>query len=513
MCQGAGATALRQVFGAMVDPDHPDLAKARRIVNWGNNHAAQSPHIGHIVNQARATGTRVLALTPDATDLAAFADEHVVVRPGMDRFLAAAAARLLHDEGRLDAEALGRAANAEAFLALLRGLGVGAACEAAGVSVAQARQVAEAYADGPAASLLGRGLQRYAFGGENTAFIAALAVVTGNVGRVGGGVYFSSDDRGLLAKSFCRRSHPAPRTFSVADLGGDLGRAREAGRPVRLIWVEGTNIVTQGQDSRAIREELMRAFTVVVEPFPTDTTDCADVVLPPTLMLECEDVVAGSRHEWLHWAAKVVEPRGQARSNFEIAAALAARLDLVFPDAEEVLREALHAPGMNADLDALKAAGCLRGPAVGVPFADGRYAHPDGLCRLPEALHDEPAPPEGMPLRLLSLVQKRYLLSQIPQADQHGPVDVFLAPETLARLGFAHGQTALLKGERGEMRVTARERPGLAQDAVLLPRGGWLKCGRCANALTVGRECDLGGQAAYYDQWCRLERPSSKEET
>ncbi len=512
MCQGAGIKGLSAVFGDVADPDYLDIPLARSIVNWGRNLDAQTPHVGRLVNQARANGAHVLTLTPDAHGFAPYADRIIILRPGADRFVAAVAARLLLDQGLLPAAALARAANADAWLALLRGLDVSAACAAAGISLEEARAVAGAYAAGPTVSLLGRGLQRYAFGGENAAFVAALAAGTGNVGRTGGGLYFATRDRGGMGSAFPPAPGPAPRTFRFADPGGDLRRAREAGRPVRLVWTEGTNIVTQAQDSLAIRDELMRAFTVVVEPFPTDTTDCADVVLPPALMLECEDVAKSSNHEWLHHAAQVLAPRGQARSNFDIARAVALRLGLPFPEAGEAMAAALRGSRGTTSLTELRAAGCVRGPAPGVPFADGVYAHPDGLCRLPEALHADAPRPDDRPLRLLSMVQKRYLLSQIPLSEQEGPADAFVAPKTLARLGFAPGDAARLLGERGEMTVRLQSRAELAPDCVHLPRGGWLKCGRCANSLAAGRETDIGGQAAYYEQWCRIERPTAHGE-
>ncbi|EPR43698.1 molybdopterin oxidoreductase [Desulfovibrio sp. X2] len=513
MCLGAGKEALAGVFGAMHDPDYSDLVKAKSVVNWGRNLDAQSPHIGRLVNEARRNGARALTVSPGDGNYAPYSDAQIVVRPGMDRFLAAAAARILLDSGRLPAAALARAKNAEAFLGLLRGQDVDALCDAAGVTPDDAAALAKAYADGPTATLLGRGLQRYAFGGENAAFVAALVAVSGNVGVAGGNVHYAAGERGLLDGSFGRPHTAAPRTFSYADLGGDLARAREEGEPVRMIWVEGTNIVTQGQDSRAIQDELARAFTVAVEPFPTDTTRCADVVLPPALMLECEDVAAPSMASFVHWSAPVVPPRGETRGNFEIAATVAARLSppVPFPDAEKVIAQALCAERVQTTPGELRAAVHLAAPSPGVPYEGGVYAHPDGLCRLPETLHAEPAAPVHSPLRLLSTIRKRYLLSQIPMAEQQDDLTVFLAPERLQAEGFAPGETAELHGPRGMLRVRLEAKPGLSPDCVYVPRGGWLSCGQGVNALLVGREADMGGQAAYYDHWCRLARPADDE--
>lgn len=514
MCLGAGAAAMKGMFGALVEPDYFELENARVIVNWGRNMDAHSPHVARIVDRARGKGARVLAITPGDPGYAPHTDAHVRIRPGTDRFLAAAALRLLHDRGGLDEAALSRAVNAREFLDALAGIDVAAALDASGTRLEDAQALADAYGRKPTATLLGRGLQRYAFGGENAAFAAALAVATGNVGIPGAGVFYATGDRGVVVPAFRPPREKPPRTFSFVDLGGELRRAREAGQPVRFVWVEGTNVVTQGQDSAAVSDELERAFTVVVEPFMTDTARAADVILPPALMLECRDAVSGAQHEWLHYSAQVFAPRGEAKSPFAIARELAGRLNppVEFPSEEEALERALKGRKMKTTLAELQAKGCIQGPLPGIPFTDGKYAHPDGLCRLPAKLHAEPAAPADLPLRLVSYVQKRYLLSQVPEGEQEGPATAWLAPELLRGLGLAPGEAATLHGERGSMEVVLAAQEGLSPDCVHVPRGDWLSRGRCVNLLTSGRQTDMGQLAAYYDQWCRIERRKAPEE-
>ena len=62
------------------------------------------------------------------------------------------------------------------------------------------------------------------------------------------------------------------------------------------------------------REDL---FTVVMEQFPTDTVDYADIVLPATMQTEHLDVHDGYGHMYLHLNEPAVEPPGECLSTTE----------------------------------------------------------------------------------------------------------------------------------------------------------------------------------------------------
>lgn len=507
-CLDAGIEAQQRDFGVLAEPELDELAHSRGIVNWGRNLDAEAIFAGRIVRRAREAGTRVLAVTPGDAGYAGLSDRIVRIRPGADRFLALAVLALLDRRGLLDPTAIRACAGYDAFRSLLSGHGVEELLAGCDVARADAEALADAYAQGPCATLLGRGTQRYRFGGENVRFVDALALLSGNVGRVGGGVYFSSGDRGHVDYSWHKRPAAPPRTLPLHDLGGALERAEAEGEPVELVWIEGTNAVTQAPDSARLARALQKPFVVAVEAFPNDTAAVADLILPPALMLEWEDVTRCSAHGYVQHSAKVLDPPEGCRSNFEISRAVAGRLDppLPFPTAGEVLRRALRAPKLVTDLDELRMKTWLPSPPTPTPFANRRFAHADGLARLPEVLHDEPAPPAGYPLRLLTLVGKAHLLSQIPEVEQRKrPCLARLSPESPALAELDPKRPVRLVTERGTMPVQLELLSGLHPGAVQVERGGWMKCGRGVNALIGPHEGDLAGQCAYYAQYCRLE--------
>jgi anaerobic selenocysteine-containing dehydrogenase len=546
-CLAAGAEALKRDFGSIRQGPLSEAMTAARIVNWGRNATAQSVHLAAMITKARKHGARVLSIHPGDTGYAGLSDEQIVIRPGTDRFLAAAAAKIILKHGRADRAALDRCFDTGAFLNLLDALALDDLLAACGASLEQARMLADWYVsaappgtpDGQTArkastsTLIGRGLQRYAFGGENVRFIDALAMLSGQVGRAGAGVYFMRQDLGQAAWNWTQAKPGYSRTFPISDIARSV---EAADPPVEFVWVEGMNLVTQCPGSLATQRMLTQRFTVVVEPFMTDTARCARVILPPAIMLECEDLVKNDAHRFVNHAAKVLEPRGSALPNFEIAARLGALLSppVTYPAPEEVMDAALRQGKLGSSLHELRKAGWLGADMPETPWADGVFAHPDGLYRFPAALHADNPGDERYPLRLLSPVRRDHLLSQVPEESQETPPRVYLSPDcpalaelrTVAPRPSSTGPSgpapqsseqflpARLETVLGCMDVRVGVLEGLHPDAVLYPRGDWLAHGGCVNRVIRPCSADMGGQAAYYEERARLViAPPAQERT
>ena len=75
-----------------------------------------------------------------------------------------------------------------------------------------------------------------------------------------------------------------------------------------------------------------------------------------------------------------------------------------------------------------------------------------------------------------------------------------------AAAGFGDGDVARVASELGAMDVRLKFDARQRRDVVLLAKGGWLRDGRCANALIPAVATDAGGCAVYYDTPVRLER-------
>ena len=90
----------------------------------------------------------------------------------------------------------------------------------------------------------------------------------------------------------------------------DLVALLEDPASARALVAWNINIAASSADQARLRGALAREdlFTVVVDLFPTDTTDFADVVLPAASFLEFDDLVASYFHLTLSAQAKAMEP-------------------------------------------------------------------------------------------------------------------------------------------------------------------------------------------------------------
>ena len=121
LCDAAGYIAGVEDFGSRENNDIEDLANAAAIVNWGKDFSRSSIHTAAVVHRARRRGARVLTISPGGDGNDPFSDGRIRIRPGTDRFLAAAVIRRLIAEGRVPEAVLAHTRHPEKFLELIQG--------------------------------------------------------------------------------------------------------------------------------------------------------------------------------------------------------------------------------------------------------------------------------------------------------------------------------------------------------------------------------------------------------
>lgn len=508
LCDAAGFIAYLADFGSRMNNDITDLLNARRIINWGKDLSRSSIHTAALVRKARQGGTRVLTISPGGDGNGPFSDAFVRIRPGTDRFLAAAVVRLFVERRRVPDKVLGHTRNWEAFRDTLLGNGVEELLDTCEVTGGDLEEVFSWYAGSePAATLVGAGVQRYGYGGENVRFINALALLSGNIGRSGGGSYFHLHALTNLNHDWSKAASATPRRpLRMARIGREILEA--VAPPIKMIWINGSNMVNQAPDTHQTIRALERVpFKVVVDAFMTDTAERADLFLPCALMLEQEDIVASYLHHYVHHVTAALEAPGEARSDHWILSNLGKRLDppVILPDPETCFRASLDAPYLDTSLEELRAGRFVRAKRPQVAYEGLRFDHQDGKYRFPETLHQERPAPEGFPLRLLTLVRKEAMHSQILPEDQAQTPDLWIAPESP---GLHHLQTegdVYLISPLGRLKVRVHTLAGLHPGAVLTRRGLWMKYGGGFNQLIGAGLSDIGNGAPFYDQYVRLE--------
>jgi anaerobic selenocysteine-containing dehydrogenase len=520
ICLMAGVEALQYVYGTALDGFDPRTARdAACILVWGANPSASGPH-AHEYWLAEAPG-QVIVIDPVRTPAAQAADLHLQPFPGSDAALAFALLHVLWRDGLVDADFMAaHTVGWDELEPLLVDCTPAWGEAITGVPARLIEEAAHVYGRGPSLLWLGLGLQRQRTGGNVIRACALLPAVTGNLGKPGAGVLYLNwnfnapyrylDDAYLTAPHLA--PSPPPR-LSHMDLAACLEDARRA--QALVCW--NINIAASNPEQARLRRALAREdlFTVVVELFPTDTTDFADVVLPAASFLEFDDLVAGYFHLTLAAQVKAMEPLGDALPNQEIFRRLARAMGYTAPELyesdAEILATVLRKSGLVADFRTLAAHGAVAISAEPlIQFADLTFPTPsgrielasaraeaDGYPRVPLPLAD--ARPTGSRLRLLSPASPWLLSDSFANvakiSARIGPATIALHPTDAAERGLAAGDDVLVANETGSLplRVTLSE--ALPRGVALSHKGRWPKqeAARAnVNVLNPGHKTDMG---------------------
>jgi anaerobic selenocysteine-containing dehydrogenase len=518
ICSGAGDAAQMIDFGCEDSNDLFDLANARSIVLWGKNVYTSSPHLLPLLREASARGARLLLVDPVHHRTASLCERYVQVKPARDFDLAMAVARVLLDEGWADPEAPRYCDHYDDFAALARSRTVAEWCDGAGVTAADAEAIARALGPGrPAAILVGWGMGRRAGGGAIVRALDALGAISGNLGVPGGGVSFYFKRRGAFDFSFIRGEAVAPRTVCEPLFGPEVLRLSDP--PIRAVWITAGNPVAMLPESETTVAALRsRELVVVVDSWMSDTARLAHLVLPTTTLLEADDLLGAYGHHFLGVARPVVDPPEGARSDLAILQALAARLGLeaqMAGSARDWKQRILSkkAVDLGVTIDRLEE-GPLRNPLSAPLLFEGRRfptesgrvnlvreAPPAGTEQAIDHATDRAIDARTYPLLLMALSTEDSQSSQWARPLE-GPIEATVHPEASA--GIADGGLARLESGLSSMVVRVRHDARQRPDVALLPKGGDLHGGRCANALVRARTTDIGEGAALYDERVRL---------
>ena len=517
ICNLAGHAALNYTLGTSVAGFDPRESRdAACIVVWGANPHASAPHAHkHWLREAPGT---VIVIDPVRHPTADQADLHLQPFPGSDAALAFALLHVIHRDGLLD----------EAFIAAYT-LGWDeivdevARCDpawgeaATGVPAALIEEAARIYGKGPSLLWLGQGMQRQPMGGNAFRAAAVLPAATGNMAKPGAGLYYlnGSAQRGfdydyLSAPHLARAEVPSVSHMDLAERLEDSAASRAF-----ISW--NMNVAASGPQQRRLHRALARddLFTVVLELFPTDTTDYADIVLPAASFLEFDDIVKSYFHYTASAQTKAAEPMGDSLPNQEIFRRLAQAMGFNEPELfeqDQVMIDAMTAQlGVEGGFEALKQVGTAAiFDEPFVPFADGVYPTPSGRIEIASERaaadghprtplpHADPRPADGR-LRLLSPASP-WLMNDSYANDpkvtaQLGAATVALHPDDAAARGLGPGDQVTLSNDTGSLELAVEISDVIPRGVALSHKGRWPKReGPRANVnvLNPGIKTDMG---------------------
>ncbi|GAA3665332.1 molybdopterin oxidoreductase family protein [Nocardioides ginsengisoli] len=279
----------------------PDIDRTSYFLVFGANPMASNgslmtvPDFPGRLRELHARGGRMVVLDPRRTETAKVADEHHFVRPGTDAWVLLALLQTLFAEGLTRPPSyVDGLADVERLVA---GFTPEVAERASGVPAEEIRRIAREFAAADGAAAYGRiGVSTQAFGTVCQWAVQMLNLVTGNLDRAGGTLFtnpaIDAVGRGLIGRGHHDRYRS--RVRQAPEFGGELPVSvlrEEIETPgegqVRALLTVAGNPVLSTPDGAALDRALEGLdFYAAVDIYINETTRHADVILPPTTLLE-----------------------------------------------------------------------------------------------------------------------------------------------------------------------------------------------------------------------------------
>jgi anaerobic selenocysteine-containing dehydrogenase len=546
ICVSTAYAGWRATVGEVTGNDSEQMVGADLVVLWGINAAYSTINVMTLVKQARERGAHVVVIDPYRTSTARQADDHLMVRPGTDGALALAMMHVLVTEGLVDRDYVARATlGFDALAEHVKAWAPERVAPIVGLPAETIVAFARRYGGTKRAFLrVGIGLSRHDNGGMTCRTIACLPALTGAYADPHGGALLSSGGAFALDLRALERPDlmpaPAPRAINMIQLGRALTDATMA-PAVKALYVYSSNPAAVCPNQTLVLRGLSREdlFTVVHEQVLTDTAHYADVVLPATTSMEHADLYRSYGQFYLQYAEPVLAPQGEARSNWDVFAALATALGIADehyargPDAALAGALAGGEPHVRAiSLAQLKRDRSVRlaVPRPYLPFAEGAPTPSgkiefvsaslaaQGLPALPTwtPLAEGPARADlvaRFPLQCIVPPNRFFLNSSFSQSERlrrrQGTPTVLLAPEDAAGRGIADGDPVMVESARGAARFTARVSDDTRAGVAVIEGLWWHRFhpgGRGVNVLTDDRVTDMGGGPALHSNLVEVTR-------
>ncbi len=359
-------------FGTIKDgSDDSTFAASRLVILWGWNPAYtfHGSNTFYYLRIAKQKGCKFFVVDPQFTDAAAAYDaQWIPIRPNTDAAMLAAMAYVifrnnLQDQSFINRFALGVDASTmpegyqdlESFKDYIMGQRDGVpktprwAAEICGVSPETIENLARMYATiKPAALKASWAPGRNSYGEQYNRMAAALQTITGNIGIEGGSaegvgkswmpqsIAYPYDEYSSLWWASIKSDTWAKVVLQYPNVNRrDIGLWPRKDRyngvipNIRAVWWQGSNWLNQLPNiNQALRAVQKLDLVVGQDHTYTPSGQYADVLLPVATHFERHDVAL----PWYKGAfyihrPKVIEPLGQARTDFQIFTELAYRLE------------------------------------------------------------------------------------------------------------------------------------------------------------------------------------------
>jgi formate dehydrogenase major subunit len=498
LCHASSVAALFEGVGSgAVSTTYGDIVNADVAMISGSNTTANHPVASSFFKQAKRRGTTLIVIDPRRERIADHADVFCQIKPGTDVAFYNGVMHEIIRLGLVDREFIAsRTSNYGALAKTVKEYTPERCEQITGVDADTIRLVARLWGEANAGIIFwGMGVSQHTTGTDNARCLIALCAITGNVGRPGTGLHplrgqnnvQGASDAGLIPMMYPDYQPvdaPGVRERFEAAWGRELDPDKGltvteivAGAlhgSVRGMYMMGENPFLSDPNVNKVRKALSALdFLVVQDIFLTETAEFADVVLPATTFMEKDGTYTNTDRR-VQLGRKVLEPRGQARPDWQIIQDMSNRIGLpmnyshpseifdelvsVTPNYAGLSHENLGLTGkLYPNPDPLNSDGT-------VVLFDERFGTGDGLAHLVPAewMPAHELPSEEYPFilntgRLLehwhtgAMTRRSFALDAI-QPEAH----VFMNPGDAKAMGVADGDFVRVSSRRGTIELRAR---------------------------------------------------------
>ena len=525
ICHGPTVAGLATTFGSGASTNGYDsIEEADFIFCIGSNNMEAHPLFGRKIIRAIKNGAKLVVADPRFTPTAKLAHEYMQFKTGTDVALMNGMIKIIIENGLQDDEFIkNRTKGYEEMKEVAMKYDLDKVAEITEADPEQIERVAIEYAQAENAAIVySLGITEHSHGADNVMSTANLAMLTGNLGKIGGGVnplrgqnnVQGACDMGALPSDYVGYQKVAnpeiTKKFSEAyqiDLPTTPGltlvemmNAAHAG-DLKVLYIHGEDPVLSDADIKHTKEAIANLEMLIVqELFMTDTAAEADVVLPAAGWGEQEGTFTSGERR-VQWLRKAQEPPEGAMLDWKIMEEIAVRMGrprelFHYENAAEIWEEIRElAPSYYGITHErlLKPEGvhwpCLdpEDPCEPLMHKD-KFAHPDGLGIFQALEHRGPVEvvDDEYPLLLTTTrVLFHYhaaMTRRCETLDKEVPTGfIEINTEDAAERGILNNEIVKAYSRRGEIEIPARVTDDIKKGIVNIPMH-FTEC--AANMLT-----------------------------
>ncbi|MGC3432893.1 formate dehydrogenase subunit alpha [Enterococcus faecalis] len=366
VCHSASVHGLAQTLGsgAMTNPIADITEDVDMILLVGSNPEEAHPVIGAQIRQAVQRGTQVVVVDPRKINLVKDSALHLQVQAGTNVAFANGMMHVILKEGLADRHFIEERtegfSDLEKMVADYTPEKVAEICH---IHPEDLIQAARMYAKAEKAPIIYcLGVTEHSTGTEGVMSMSNLAMLVGKVGKPGCGVnplrgqnnVQGACDMGCMPYDFpgyqkvnnpevidkFEKAWHVPLNRNTGLTSTKVLPAAAAGN-VKGLYIFGEDPIVTDPDTGHVRQALESLdFLVVQELFMTETAAYADVVLPGISYAEKDGTFTNTERR-VQRVRKAVEPRGQAREDYEIFCEVMTRMGYpcAYESAKEIMKE------------------------------------------------------------------------------------------------------------------------------------------------------------------------------